>query len=114
MQKNNKSQRNSNKSQGNFGYGNKKNSQSQMKNYNYAKAKSEIQKPKLPLVYSESMSVSDIAEVTKRSVAEIIKTLISLGIMANQTQSIDRDTAELLAGELGIEFKIDESKDHQL
>ena len=111
MQKNNKSQRNSNKSQGNFGYGNKKNSQSQMKNYNYAKAKSEIQKPKLPLVYSESMSVSDIAEVTKRSVAEIIKTLISLGIMANQTQSIDRDTAELLAGELGIEFKIDESKD---
>lgn len=111
MQKNNKSQRSSNKSQGNFGYGNKKNSQSQMKNYNYAKAKSEIQKPKLPLVYSESMSVSDIAEVTKRSVAEIIKTLISLGIMANQTQSIDRDTAELLAGELGIEFKIDESKD---
>ena len=111
MQKNNKSQRSSNKSQGNFGYGNKKNSQGQMKNYNYAKAKSEIQKPKLPLVYSESMSVSDIAEVTKRSVAEIIKTLISLGIMANQTQSIDRDTAELLAGELGIEFKIDESKD---
>ncbi len=111
MQKNNKSQRGSNKNQGNYGYGNKKNSQGQMKNYNYAKAKSEIQKPKLPLVYSESMSVSDIAEVTKRSVAEIIKTLISLGIMANQTQSIDRDTAELLAGELGIEFKIDESKD---
>lgn len=67
--------------------------------------------PKLPLIYVDSMTVSDIAEVTKRSVAEIIKTLIMMGVMATQTQSIDRDTAELLAGELKIEFKIDESKD---
>lgn len=68
--------------------------------------------PKLPLIYVDSMTVSDIAEVTKRSVAEIIKTLIMMGVMATQTQSIDRDTAELLAGELKIEFKIDESKDY--
>ena len=68
--------------------------------------------PKLPLVYVEGMTAVDIAEVTKRPVNEIIKSLMMLGIMANQTQSIDRDTAELLAGELKIEFKLDETKDY--
>ena len=78
---------------------------------NYSKPKPQQPTPKLPLVYVDGMTVADIAEVTKRSTAEIIKSLMMLGIMANQTQSLDRDTAELLAGELKIEFKIDESKD---
>ena len=82
------------------------------KNFNnYSKPKPQQPAPKLPLVYVDGMTVADIAEVTKRSTAEIIKSLMMLGIMANQTQSLDRDTAELLAGELKIEFKIDESKD---
>ena len=66
----------------------------------------------LPLVYFDGMTVSDVANVTKRSVPDIIKTLMDLGIMANLNQSVDRDTAELLANELKIEFKIDETKDY--
>lgn len=68
--------------------------------------------PKFPLVYTDGMTVGEIAEVTKRSVVDVIKQLMMLGVMANQNESIDADTAELLANEFGIEFKIDESKDY--
>jgi len=79
---------------------------------NYQQAKPQVKTiPKLPLVYTDNMTVLDIANVTKRSVQDIIKTLFMMGLMANQTQSIDKDTAELLATELQIEFKVDESKD---
>ena len=98
----NKPQFNNNKNGGKNHQGNKK---------NFNNNKMPINQPKLPLVYVEGMTVSDVAEVTKRPVSEIIKSLMMLGIMANQTQSIDRDTAELLAGEMKIEFKLDESKD---
>ena len=91
----------------NGGKGNKK-----PNNYQNVVKKPLQPQPKLPLVYADNMTVADIAEVTKRSVADIIKTLIGMGVMASQTQSIDRDTAELLAGELKVEFKIDETKDY--
>ena len=77
---------------------------------NYKKPQSP--QPKLPLVYVDAMTVSDISNVTKRSAGDIIKALMELGILASQNQSIDRDTAELLANTLGIEFKVDESKDY--
>ena len=90
----------------------KKTNQPRNNNFNtYNKPKPVQPLPKLPLIYADGMTVGDIAEVTKRSTADIIKSLMMLGIMANQTQSLDRDTAELLAGELKIEFKVDESKD---
>ena len=76
---------------------------------NYRKPQAPL--PKLPLIYVDSMTVSDISQVTKRTPADIIKALMEMGILANQNQSIDRDTAELLADALHIEFKIDESKD---
>jgi len=102
----------SNKPQNNYKINSKKNNNNG-KNIQYSsnKPKTQLNVPKLPLVFVEGMTVGDIAESTKRSVAEIIKTLITLGIMANQTQTVDRDTAELLAGELKIEFKVDETKD---
>ena len=91
----------------------KNNNQGKNKNFNnYSKPKPQQPLPKLPLVYVDGMTVGDIAEVTKRSSADIIKSLMMLGILANQTQSVDWDTAELLAGELKIEFKVDESKDY--
>ena len=74
--------------------------------------KPQTPQPKLPLVYVDAMTVSDISNVTKRSAGDIIKALMELGILASQNQSIDRDTAELLANTLGIEFKVDESKDY--
>ena len=92
---------------------NGKKNNNQGKNFQYPNKRPQVtQAPKLPLIYVDGMTVSDIAEVTKRSVAEIIKTLMMMGFMASQTETLDRDTAELLAGELNIEFKIDESKDY--
>ncbi len=81
------------------------------KNGNFQKPRPQAPVAKIPLTYTEGMTVGDISDMTKRPIGEIIKTLMELGIMANQTQSVDRDTAELLAEELKIEFKLDETKD---
>ena len=88
---------NANKKGGNFGPQNNKRPQAPL--------------PKLPLIYVDGMTVADIAQVTKRTVADIIRALMEIGLLASQNQSVDRDTAELLADALKIEFKIDESKD---
>ena len=95
----------------NYPNNNNKKNMNNGKNIQYAKQRAQTVQPKLPLIFTEGMTVSDIAEVTKRSIAEIIKTLMMMGVMANQTQTIDKDTAELLAGELKIEFKVDETKE---
>lgn len=64
------------------------------------------------LVYVDNMTIADIAEVTKIPVAEIIKTCFLMGLVVGQTQSIDKDTATLLANELKVEFKVDDTKDY--
>ena len=78
---------------------------------NYHKPQAPL--PKLPLIYVDSMTVSDISQVTKRTPADIIKALMEMGILANQNQSIDRDTAELLADALHIEHQDDSSLNHK-
>ena len=48
----------------------------------------------------------DVADKTGRSVAEIVKALITLGEMATASQSLSDDSLTLLAGELGYESDI--------
>ncbi len=55
---------------------------------------------------SKFMLVKELSEKTKKSVAEIVKQLMILGIMANINSSIDVETAELVCGELGIEVEV--------
>lgn len=55
------------------------------------------------VVYSEGMTVADIAKKIHREPAEIIKKLFMMGVMANQNQSLDKDTIELILAEYGIE-----------
>lgn len=50
----------------------------------------------------ETMTVKEFAEAIKKQASEIIKKLFGLGIMANQNQDIDFDTAYLIASEFGI------------
>src|SRR5688572_28287104 len=50
-----------------------------------------------------SISVTDLADLLAVSHADIIKELIRNGIFATINQSIDFDTAALVAGELGFE-----------
>ncbi len=58
------------------------------------------------LVVGEFITVGDLAGLIGVKVPEIIKTLMSLGIMATITQSIDGETAALVASEHGIELKV--------
>jgi len=55
--------------------------------------------------YKNTMTVLELAEQLHRPVPEVIKKLMFMRIMASQTQSVDRDTAEILALDYGFEFK---------
>ena len=58
------------------------------------------------LYYENGMSVMEIAEVLGVGVTDLVKKLfVSMGIMASATQSLDRDTAELIAIEYDFELK---------
>ncbi len=56
-----------------------------------------------PVELPSSVSVTDLAAALTVSHADVIKELIRNGIFATINQSIDFDTASLVAGELGIE-----------
>ncbi len=60
-------------------------------------------RPSGPVELPSSVSVSDLAQALGVSHADVIKELIRNGIFATINQSIDFDTASLVAGELGIE-----------
>src|SRR5690625_3092719 len=49
----------------------------------------------------EAITVQELANRMAERVADVIKTLMSNGIMATQNQSIDQDTAELIVEEFG-------------
>ena len=53
----------------------------------------------------ESITVKDFAAEMKKTTAEVIKKLLSYGIMATINQEIDFDTAYLIAQEFGITAK---------
>ncbi len=50
-----------------------------------------------------SLTVRDLAEIVETSPIEIIKTLMVNGVMANINQTIDFDTAAIVASEMGFE-----------
>jgi len=60
-------------------------------------------RPAGPIELPSSIAVKDLAEALTVSHAEIIKELIRNGIFATINQTIDFDTAALVAGELGFE-----------
>jgi len=57
------------------------------------------------IYYKEGMTVLDLAEAMGRPVSEIIKKMMFMKIKASQTQKLDRETAELVTMEYGLEFK---------
>ncbi len=57
------------------------------------------------LTYKEGMTVADVAVELGKTNAQIIMKLMQLGIMANQNQTIDRETIELVAMDFGFEVK---------
>ena len=64
------------------------------------------------LVYSEGMTIADLAKRLKREPAELVKKLFMMGIMTTQNLSLDSDTIELLLLDYGVtpEKKVEEDK----
>ena len=63
------------------------------------------------LIYRPDMTIKDIAEGLGKTVAQVVMKLMQLGIMANQNQSVDRETVELVAMDFGFEIKDEEVTD---
>jgi translation initiation factor IF-2 len=66
--------------------------------------KQEMPKPK-SIKMAETITVKDLAMKMAREVSEIIKKLMTLGIMATINQEIDFDTATLVAGEFDVKVE---------
>ena len=60
---------------------------------------------KLKIKIPDSIVVSELALRLKVNVAQVIKQLISLGVMATMNETIDYDTASIVAQELGADFE---------
>lgn len=63
------------------------------------------------ILYSEGMSVSDLANSLNVGVGEILKKLLNLGMMMTLNNAIDFDTAELLTLDYGKTLKKETSQD---
>ncbi|MGX7371617.1 translation initiation factor IF-2 [Aerococcus sanguinicola] len=105
MSKNKNKKKNQNKRQRNQNKNNHKHP-----NYNKRKKIHHDQpknnKPKeLPekVVFTDGMTVAELAKKIKRSPADIIKKLFMMGIMATQNESLERDAIELILDDYGIE-----------
>ncbi|MCH9698985.1 MAG: translation initiation factor IF-2 [Gammaproteobacteria bacterium] len=64
-----------------------------------------FEKPSQPIVYEveipESISVQDLAKKMSVKAAEVIKTLMGLGVMTTINQTLDQDTVVLVVEEMG-------------
>lgn len=61
---------------------------------------------KRPVQIGENITVQELAEKLKKTAAEVIKKLMSLGVLATINQEIDFDTAALIASEFGYEVEL--------
>lgn len=108
---NNNKNNNNNNNQANNKKG-KKNRQNNKKNDNKAQEvkeeKQEAKKAKDEVVYiQDPIIVKDLAEKLGVGVNELITKLIMLGLMLNQNQSVDFDTASLMADEFGVKVELE-------
>ncbi len=62
-------------------------------------------KQQIKVMIPDSITVGELATRLKKSAAEVIKKLMSLGVMATINEQIDFDTASLVAEELGAKVE---------
>ncbi|ULO09742.1 translation initiation factor IF-2 [Paenibacillus sp. 19GGS1-52] len=58
------------------------------------------------IIVRGSMTVGETAKLLHKDASEVIKKLISMGVMATINQELDLDTILLLAGEFGVEVDV--------
>ncbi len=61
-----------------------------------------------PVVLPRTIQVGELAKAFDRSVVDVMQALVNLGLMVTINQTVDFDTAALVAGELGIEVMLEE------
>jgi translation initiation factor IF-2 len=82
-----------------------------------ADAMSEADKPKLVkrvIELGDSITVGDLAKQMSLKAGEVIAKLLSLGVLATINHAIDKDTAQIVAEELGYEVKHTEFNEQDL
>lgn len=57
------------------------------------------------LVYKAGMTISEVATAIGKTNAQLIMKLMQLGIVANQNQSVDKETIELVVADFGYDVK---------
>jgi translation initiation factor IF-2 len=57
------------------------------------------------IVFTESLTVAELAKKLNKDASEIIKKLLFLGVMANINQELDGDTITLVASEYGVQVE---------
>ena len=65
----------------------------------------QVKKVQLKVMIPDEINVGELASRLKRTAADVIKELLNLGVMANISQTIDFDTAALLAEEMGAKVE---------
>lgn len=63
------------------------------------------------VLYKEGMTVGEFAGVLQVGAGEVIKKLMSLGVMMNLNQAIDFDTASIISSDMGKTLKREETTD---
>ena len=87
---------------------NKQNKKNDNKAQEVKEEKVEAKKAKDEVVYiTDPIVVKDLAEKLGVGVNQLITKLIMLGLMLNQNQSIDFDTASLMADEFGVKVELE-------
>ncbi|MBQ9449545.1 MAG: translation initiation factor IF-2 [Acholeplasmatales bacterium] len=79
----------------------KKVSQNPFKGAKKPAKKTEVKEKSTVLTYKKGMTVSEVASELDKPVSQVIMKLMELGVMANQNQSIDKETVELIAVDFG-------------
>ncbi len=64
-----------------------------------------IKKTPITVTIGEEITVGELAAAMKKTAAEVIKQLMKLGMMAAVNQTIDFDTAEIVATEMGCKVE---------
>lgn len=102
--KNNKKNRRKNNKQSKYEDKHLKHNQRKKVQHNNSSAPSRKKKESPEKIeFTDGMTVAELAKKIKRSPADIIKSLMMLGVMANQNQALDSDTIQLILAEYGIE-----------
>ena len=86
-------------------YGSKRKLEEQEKMKRLQRQQQTIKKVQLKVSIPDEINVGEFAQRMKRTAADVIKELMKLGVMASISQTIDFDTAALVAEEMGAKVE---------